>query len=138
MNLRRGAAHACRAIALAAGVGGCAAMLGTAPPVTCEGSSAPDRWTLQTGGVLQGVVADTRGLPIPGATVRMRPVGADIAATRETTTAGQGAFAFDSLPAGRYAARAEAPRRGAWEGTVVLAEDRGTVPRIRLCRPSGP
>jgi hypothetical protein len=127
----------CRAPVLAMMLGGCAGLPGTPPPVTCEGSSAPDRWTLQTGGVLQGAVADTRGLPITGATVRIRRVGADTRAERETTTAGQGAFAFDSITPGRYTAQADAPRRGTWRGTVEVAEDRGTIPRIRLCRPTG-
>jgi hypothetical protein len=138
MRVRRAGWVTGGTLALATAVGGCAGMMGTAPPVECEGASAPDRWTLQAGSVLQGVVADTRGLPITGATVRMRPVGGDSAAARETVTAGQGAFAFDTLSPGRYVARAGAPRYGTWQGIVELAPDGGTVPRIRLCRPPGP
>lgn len=114
-------------------VGGCASFPGSPPAVRCEGSSAPDRWTLQAGDVLQGVVSDLRGRPLPGATVRIRPAGADSTADRETRAASQGAFAFDSVPPGRYAARAAAPGYGAWAGTVDVARDGGTVPRIRLC-----
>jgi hypothetical protein len=122
-----------RAIVLAVAVGGCASFPGSPPAVRCEGSGAPDRWTLQAGGVLQGVVSDMRGRPLSGATVRIRPVGADSTADRETRSANQGAFAIDGVASGRYAARAAAPGYGTWTGTVEVARDRGTVPRIRLC-----
>lgn len=124
-----------RVVVLAMVLGGCAAPAQLAPgAVDCDGSSAPGRWMLQPGGVLQGVVADTRGKPIVGALVHIRPVGADSAsAAREAGTAGHGAFAFDGISPGRYEARANAPAHGTWTGTVELAEDQGTIPRIQLC-----
>lgn len=131
----------CRALALAAMLttvsSGCAGMLGSAPAVRCEGARAPDRWMLQAGGVLQGVVASTRGVPLTGATVRMRRLGAGAAAERETRTASQGAFAIDSVDAGRYAANADAPGYGTWRDTVEVAAAGGTVPRILLCSGRG-
>jgi hypothetical protein len=122
-------------ITLAMLLGGCVTRGQLAPgAVDCVGSSAPDRWTLQPGGVLQGVVADTRGKPIVGARVQIRPVSADSAsAARESGTAGHGAFAFDGISPGRYVARAAAPAHGTWTGTVELAEEQGTIPRIQLC-----
>jgi len=122
-------------IVLAVLLGGCVAPRQLAPgAVDCEGSSAPGRWMLQPGGVLQGVVADTRGKPIVGAVVHVRPLGADSAsAAREASTAGHGAFAFDGIDRGRYVARANAPAHGTWTGTVELAEQQGTIPRIQLC-----
>jgi hypothetical protein len=127
------AASGRRAMVLMMALGGCASFPGSAPAVRCEGSSAPDTWTLQAGGVLQGVVSDLRGRPLPGATVRIRPAGADSTADRATRSVNQGAFAFDSVASGRYAAQATAPGYGTWTGTVQVAPDRGTVPRIRLC-----
>ncbi|HEX6040623.1 carboxypeptidase-like regulatory domain-containing protein [Longimicrobium sp.] len=120
-------------VALALMLGGCAGMLGSAPAVKCTGSNAPDRWTLQAGGVLQGVVTSTRNLPLPGATVRIRPLRADTSAARATTSVTQGAFAIDGVPAGRYVAQATYPGYGTWLDTIEVAPDVGTVPRIRLC-----
>ena len=89
---------------------------------------------LQPGGVLQGVVASSANGPLVGATVRIQPSGADSASgTRETRTASQGAFALDSVSPGTYVARASATGHGVWTGTIELAEDRGTIPRIQLC-----
>lgn len=89
---------------------------------------------LQGGGVLQGVVADTRGKPIEGALVHIRPLGADSTSVeREASTASYGAFAFDGIRPGRYVARANAPAHGTWTGTVELSETEGTIPRIQLC-----
>lgn len=126
---------------LAVMLGGCAGA-GQLPPgsVRCRGSTAPERWTVQAGDVLQGVVADTHGRPIVGAYVRMRPLGThDAVVEREAQTGSYGAFAVDSVPAGGYLARAAAPDHGAWAGTVELAYDRGTIPRIQLCtRPDRP
>ena len=127
-----------RALALAAMLTtgwSCAGMLGSAPAVRCEGARA--RWMLQAGGVLQGVVASTRGIPLTGATVRMRRLGAGASAERETRTASQGAFAIDSVDAGRYAASADAPGYGTWRDTVEVAAAGGTVPRILLCSGRG-
>jgi hypothetical protein len=122
-------------VTLAMLLGGCVAPGQLAPgAIDCDGSSAPGRWMLQPGGVLQGVVADTRGKPIVGAVVHMRPVGADSAsAPREAGTASHGAFALDAIAPGRYVAHAAAPAHGTWTGTVELAEDQGTIPRIQLC-----
>lgn len=132
VHIRRAGAGG-RATVLAMLLSGCASFPGAPPPVRCEGSSAPDRWTLQAGDVLQGVVSDMRGRPLPGATIRIRPAGADSTAERATRSVNQGAFAFDSVASGRYAARATAPDYGTWTDTVEVAPDRGTVPRIRLC-----
>lgn len=132
MHVRRGMRIARGAVGLMM-LGACAGMLGSAPAVRCEGASAPDRWMLQTGNVLQGVVSTTRGLPIPDATVRIRPLRADTTAERTAQSASQGAFAFDGVDAGRYVAQATAPGYGTWRDTVELAANRGTIPRIRLC-----
>lgn len=114
-------------------LGGCARMLGSAPAVKCQGSNAPDRWTLQAGGVLQGVVTTTRNLPLPGTTIRIRLLRADTSTTRTTTSVTQGAFAIDGVAAGRYVADAAYPGYGTWLDTIDVAPNVGTVPRIRLC-----
>jgi hypothetical protein len=120
-------------LVLAMMLGGCAGA-GQLASRGCRGSSAPELWTVQPGDVLQGVVGDTRGQPIVGAHVHMLPLGANSAAVeREAHTGGHGAFAVDSVPSGRYLARAGAPGHGAWADTVELAYGRGTVPRIQLC-----
>lgn len=120
-------------VVLAMMAGGCAGVLGSAPAVKCTGSNAPDRWTLQAGGVLQGVVTSTRNLPLPGATVRLRPLRADTAAARAATSVTQGAFAIDGVAPGRYVAEASYPGYGTWLDTIDVAPNVGTVPRIRLC-----
>jgi hypothetical protein len=133
----RCSSHAALLLALA--LGGCAAA-GQLPPgsVRCRGSSAPELWTVQAGDVLQGVVGDVRGQPLVGAHVRMRPLGADSTAERLGETGRHGAFGIDSVPPGRYLARAYARSHGVWVDTVELAYDRGTVPRIQLCTRTSP
>ena len=120
-------------------LGGCATASQLPPgTVRCRGSSAPGLWTVQTGDVLQGVVANVWGRPIEGAHVRVRPLGSDSTADRQAETVGQGAFGMDSVPPGRYLARAHAPAHGLWVDTVELAYARGTVPRIQLCTRTPP
>lgn len=123
------------AVVMAMALGGCAGVRPLPPGAYgCEGSTAPGRWMLQPGGVLQGVVAEMEGPPLVGAVVRIRPLGTDsVSGAREAQTATQGAFALDSMTPGRYVASAGAPGHGAWTGTVELVEGRGTTPRIQLC-----
>lgn len=122
---------ACIVLALVAG--GCAGLPGSAPAVKCAGSNAPDRWTLQAGGVLQGVVTSTRNLPLPGATVRVRPLRAETSAMHTAVSVTQGAFAIDGVAPGTYVADATYPGYGTWLDTIEVGPNTGTVPRIRLC-----
>ena len=60
-------------------------------------SIAASAQPLQT---LSGVVRDTTGAVLPGVTVTV--AGPALAAPRVTVTDGEGRFALDTLPAGRY------------------------------------
>jgi hypothetical protein len=121
-------------VVLAMALGGCA---GTGHPFPrCRQATAPEHWMLQPGNVLQGIVGDTEGRPVEGAVVRMRRLGTDSASPeREARTANEGVFALDSIPPGRYEARAARVGYGPWADTVELAEDPdvGTVPFIQIC-----
>lgn len=137
--VRRTTRHAVRrcrhAVVLAAVLAGCAGAGQVSPGAIrpCRAASAPGLWTVQAGDVLQGVVGDTRGGTVEGATVRLRRLGADSASTRQATTGRLGAFGMDSVPPDRYHASAAAPGHGAWVDTVELAYGRGTIPRIQVC-----
>lgn len=64
--------------------------------ILCLGLSAQTTST----GSLSGTVTDKTGAVVPGATVQI--TSKDTGAARETTTAGNGAYKFDLLPAGNY------------------------------------
>ena len=66
--------------------------------LACTHSSPPPE------GVVQGVVTDSGGSPLPGATVTLFTTSARTAVTDAT-----GAFRFAGVPAGAYEVRAELP-----------------------------
>ncbi len=53
-----------------------------------------------SGGTISGVVSDSTGGPIPGASVVARNVGTN--ASRSVVSTGTGAFTFAALPVGGY------------------------------------
>lgn len=64
----------------------------------------------QVGWGLSGVVRDTTGAALPGATVTV--VGADLPAGRSAVTNKDGRYELDELPAGRYVVEAALPGFG--------------------------
>jgi carboxypeptidase family protein/TonB-dependent receptor-like protein len=73
----------------------------------------------QTTGEINGVVRDSSGAPLPGATVTI--TGPQMPSGRSTTTLSDGAFRFTALPPGTYHLKAELSGMGAFDQDVVVA-----------------
>lgn len=86
-------------------------------------AAAPDSST----GRVAGVLRDATGAVLPGATVEIRDL--ESRQVRQAVTDGAGRYAFDALPAGRYALSATAPgfEKAARAGLVVGANEDATV-----------
>ena len=89
-------------------------------------------------GRIGGEVSDTTGRRLQGAHVAIQLVQdpktpSNLRFAQRTTTADSaGRFAFDSLPAGRYAIRSVMIGLGRWQDTVVVDAGRSTDVSIRM------
>ena len=81
------------------------AALGLAAPVAA-----------QTGGVIQGIVADAQDAVLPGVTLTVRNI--DTGVVRTTVSEGNGEYRFNGIPPGAYELRAEL------QGFATVAVDR--------------
>lgn len=72
---------------------------------------------LPTGTIL-GVVKDSSGAAVPGAT--MTAINVDTNATRTSTTEEDGSYRFDALPVGNYQVKAEKTGFGTVQNTLTL------------------
>ena len=75
--------------------------LGLLALVLCAGSVAAQATT----GSIQGVITDSQGAAIPGATVTAQNVGTNATRTQQSNEVG--AFAFPAMPPGAYLVKAE-------------------------------
>ena len=94
-------------------------------------------------GRLAGEIGDTAGRHLHGAHVTIQLVQDPKTpsnlrfAPRSTTADSAGRFAFDSLPAGRYAIRSLMIGLGRWQDTVSVAPGRSTNLSIRMTEDLG-
>ena len=92
------------------------------------------------GGALEGVVVDTAGRPVDGATVvlarargRDDPSGGELGRALAVTRTAAGQFRFEALAAGAYALTAMAPRQApASQGPITLAAGEHKRVELRL------
>ena len=73
----------------------------------------------QYNGNIQGVVTDSSGAAISGATVRLRNADTNVSATDKTSESGN--YRFSSLPPGNYVVSAEADRFQKAEAKFTLS-----------------
>jgi hypothetical protein len=85
----------------------------------------------QTTGEISGVVRDSSGAPLPGATVTI--TGPQMPNGRSVTTLSDGAFRFKDLPPGTYHLKSQLTGMGAFDQDVVVALAKSTEvhPSIR-------
>ena len=87
------------------------------PASPAGAARAPVRVALTRGRLVQGIIADPQGVPIPGAEVALLPVAAtgdggyswSASARRTSTTDARGAFEFPGTPPGRHELTANHP-----------------------------
>src|SRR6266540_3892316 len=73
----------------------------------------------QTTGEISGVVRDSSGAPLPGATITIK--GPQMPIGRSATTLSDGAFRFKDLPPGTYHLKASISGMGAFDQDVIVA-----------------
>ena len=73
----------------------------------------------QTTGEISGVVRDSSGVPLPGATVTIK--GPQMPSGRSVMTLSDGAFRFKDLPPGTYHLKAELGGMGTFDQDVIVA-----------------
>ena len=81
----------------------------------------------QTTGEIWGVVHDSQGAPLPGATVTIR--GPQMPTGRSAVTLSDGAFRFTLLPPGTYHLKAELTGMGSFDQDIVVALSMATEAR---------
>jgi len=81
----------------------------------------------QTTGEIWGVVHDSQGAPLPGATVTIR--GPQMPTGRSAVTLSDGAFRFTFLPPGTYHLKAELTGMGSFDQDIVVALSMATEAR---------
>ena len=86
--------------------------------LACLAIAAPLAFA-QTTGEISGVVRDSSGAALPGATVTI--TGPQLPSGRSTTTLSDGAFRFTGLPPGTYHLKAAISGMGAFDQDVVVA-----------------
>ncbi|HEY3123889.1 MAG TPA: carboxypeptidase regulatory-like domain-containing protein, partial [Thermoanaerobaculia bacterium] len=86
--------------------------------IACMALAAP-LVLAQTTGEIWGVVHDSSGAPLPGATVTI--TGPQMPTGRSATTLSDGAFRFTALPPGTYHLKASLSGMGAFDQDVIVA-----------------
>jgi hypothetical protein len=87
--------------------------LGASPPVAAAGQGRP------TGASLSGIVRDSTGLVLPGATVELGPPG-NAVPLRSTVSAADGTFAFPDVGLGTYRLRVVLPSFAAFDQALTV------------------
>jgi hypothetical protein len=83
-----------------------------------------------TGGVIQGIIADDVGGPLPAARVSIQR--ADRSLVRSTESGGMGFYRFDELPVGTYTLTASHPGFASASARVSVASGKETTLSLQL------
>ena len=98
--------------------------------------SAPGAFAGQSPAVgVSGIVRDTTGLVLPGATVELGPAGASTP-LRSTVSAADGTFVFPDVGVGTYRLRATLPSFATFDQTLTIGAS-GFTPLVVVLRLSG-